>query len=292
MRNLFLSCVLLLLNASVLAQDYSPEIEAIIRQYLEENDKSGAIRRLQAMVEADSGNYKAKWQYLFYTSFNKGEGPEVGPAMRAIAEDIRAIVKAAQSDSNPGFAFFVQSRYAREQSAYEIALAKIDEALGIAPNSVLYTYAKGSLLVDMGHWKRNDAMVYSGMDFYKKANDLAGGKNPAFFTKVDYHFWTAWSYCKLSKCAMCSPEALAHYKEVVKLNPKNQETLAFAWNNMSCSYRKMRQCDKAREVAENALKIMKFGAAEQNLHMSENCIQMQKIGIMPGPETPGGGSGS
>lgn len=63
---------------------------------------------------------------------------------------------------------------------------------------------------------------------------------------------------------------------------------AFAWNNASIAYRQLGKCDKAKEAAENALKVTKFGAAQQNKRFAEFCIEMQEMGLMASATAPKG----
>ncbi len=58
---------------------------------------------------------------------------------------------------------------------------------------------------------------------------------------------------------------------------------AFAWNNVSIAYKELGECAQAKDAAEQALKVMKFGAAETNKRHAELCLEMQKMGLI-GPK--------
>jgi hypothetical protein len=76
-----------------------------------------------------------------------------------------------------------------------------------------------------------------------------------------------------------------HYHRFIE-NSQESVVYAFAWNNVSIAYRQLRECDKAKEAAENAMKGRKFGAAQWNKRFAEFCIEMQKMGLMPKKEAP------
>lgn len=268
--------VLALISFSVFSIESDKQIEKAMQEYKDDNTSS-AIRRLQVVIENDVENYKARWLYLHYTllDFNTTDVYK----FRSIAPEIKTITKLANAKGDSAYAHYVQSVYARNHRAYEIAIMEINKSLEIEPNSVLYNWVKAALLVRTGSWKRNNAMIYEGIDSYKKAHQLAGDQHPIYFTEVDYNFKVAWSLGQLTGGASCPANAIDHYLAVTQLSPKEDQTVAYAWNNISCAYRKLGQCEKAKEASQNALNIMKFGAAKTNLQYSEFCIQMQNSGL-------------
>jgi len=70
-----------------------------------------------------------------------------------------------------------------------------------------------------------------------------------------------------------------HYLRFIEKSPESV-TYAFAWNNVSIAYRRLGECDKAKEAAEKALAVTKFGAAQWNKRYAEFCLEMQKAGLI------------
>ena len=255
------------------------QVEKAMKEFVEEDSESGAIRRLQVVTENEPGHYQARWLYVYYVNFYDRGGEVDSNVLRDLYPEVVHIVDLAKQAGDDAYAHYVYSRYSEEHRAYQHALDEIDKALELEPKSVLYNWAKARLLVVMGGWYKNNDMIYLGIEHYRRAHQLAGDKHPVYFSEVDYHFQTAWSLGRLSGGESCPQEAIDHYLAVTRLSKKKDKTLAYAWSNMSCAYRKAGQCDKAKEASENALKVMKFGAAKVNLQYSEFCVQMQKIGL-------------
>ena len=114
-------------------------------------------------------------------------------------------------------------------------------------------------------------------------NARLGEQRPVDFTVWRYHFDVAYAYGSLTDDESCPPQAIDHYMAVVNTSPYKNKLVAYAWNNMSCAYRKSGECDKAKEASAHALEIMDFGAARTNLRYSEYCMQMQKMDIYTKP---------
>jgi tetratricopeptide (TPR) repeat protein len=75
-------------------------------------------------------------------------------------------------------------------------------------------------------------------------------------------------------------EVAEHYQRFIAAS-RESLSQAFAWNNSSLAYQKLGECAKAKEAAQKALAIAKFGMAQQNLQRSEFCLQMQAMGVVP-----------
>ena len=93
---------------------------------------------------------------------------------------------------------------------------------------------------------------------------------------TDFEFFLAIALQDLTKSRW--PEVVDHYQRFIAASGESLRQ-AFAWNNTSSAYQKMGECAKAKEAAEKALAISKFGMAEQNRRRSEFCLEMQKLGV-------------
>ena len=97
-----------------------------------------------------------------------------------------------------------------------------------------------------------------------------------FARDADYDFEIAHAISTLHKGRW--DEVVEYYRRFIEQS-ESSLVYAFAWNNMSIAYRHLGECDKAKEAAEKAIKVTKFGAAEWNRRIAEFCIEMQKMGL-------------
>lgn len=271
-----------MLSFQVSALDYDEQLQKAMVEYIEEGNTSSAVRRLTAILEETPEHLEANWLLLLYTKleFSNTKLESRIVRLREVAEAIQHIVGLAEAQKNSAFGHYVLSRYAQSHNAYGEAVSEIDKALILEPDSVRYLQAKGDILIDKGNWERNNELIYTGIDWLAKANESAGESRPAYFTEWGYHFDVAYAYGRLANGKSCPKEAIDNYLAVTEKSPYQNGLVAYSWNNISCAYRKIGQCEKAKEASENALKIRQFGAARTNLRYSEFCIQMQKLGII------------
>ena len=75
-------------------------------------------------------------------------------------------------------------------------------------------------------------------------------------------------------------DVIAHYQRYLEIGPKESVNYAYALNNISLAYRRVGDCARARESAEKALALMKFGMAEWNKRYAEACLEMQESGLV------------
>ncbi|MBL4623137.1 MAG: hypothetical protein JKY89_12145 [Immundisolibacteraceae bacterium] len=279
MRRLFclvLAVMFVLPDQAALAAPLPPEIVQALTDY-GNNNESSAIRRLQVMAEEDPNDYHARWLLLRFTALDLDN--QDASQLGSIDEEVRAVIQMAIDDGNPEYAHYIKSNYARNHRAYEIAISEIDSAIEIDPDSVFFHWVKATLLVRVGGWKKDNELILEGIEIYKKAHLLGGDAHPAYYTEVDYHFNTAYALGRLINGKNCPSTAIDHYLAVAELSEEQNTTVAYAWNNVSCAYRKAGLCAEAKAASENALEIMDFGAARRSLEYSELCLQMQKIGL-------------
>ena len=265
-----------LVGLTAQAAPLPPHIAQALADYGNEN-KSSAVRRLQVLVEENSRDYHARWLLLRFTvlDYDALDASQISQ----VDEEVRTIVQLAVDGGDPQYGHYIKSNYARNHRAYETAISEIDSAIELDPNSVFFHWVKAALLVNAGRWKKDNELIFAGIDFYKKAHQLAENEHPAYYTEVDYHFNTAYALGKLTNSKNCPAAAIDHYLAVAELSEEQNTTVAYAWNNVSCAYRKAGQCAEAKAASENALKIKDFGAARNNLKYSEYCLQMQKLGL-------------
>ncbi len=85
---------------------------------------------------------------------------------------------------------------------------------------------------------------------------------------------------------MAYDTALGEIEKSIRLEPNSARYLLNKgqilmskgiWNDISNEYRKLCDCDKSLYAAEQALKVMEFGAAKNQKHSAELCIEMQQI---------------
>ena len=63
------------------------------------------------------------------------------------------------------------------------------------------------------------------------------------------------------------------------------ESMASGWNNMSIAYRRLGQCDEAKQAAEAALAISKdYRAALNNKRIAEFCLETLELAQPTKPE--------
>lgn len=282
----FLMAALLAFGLPAAADD---EIAALLRQAndLQENnrDSSSAERLLKAVLERDPNNPHALWQLLHLRIFDHlGNNSDTdillddAEALAAAGEPLLNIVRQAQLRSENDFAHFVMARYAAAYRAYDRALGEIDAALALKPDAAGYVYNKGWMLADKGKWEKDDASILAGMtiieDLLRRSSE--GNARLAAGRQAEYYFKLGWYNNLLSRPR---PEkTIEYYRAAIdRYDPKSQSdrtSLAYAWHNLSNVYSRVGRCAEAQEASSNALRIMKFGAAQQSLQNAVFCSEM------------------
>ncbi len=247
-------------------------------------DTSPAVRYLQAVLEQEPDHLEAFWQLISIQLASLSNTPLSGrsTALSVISPVFEHFEKLARQTDEVAFLHYASAYHADYYKAYDRALLEIDKAVALEPQSSRYLLAKGKLLVRYGDHIRQDAQIEKGIRLIRNAKELSKTHPNPYSLPADYDFQLASAISNLSQ---------PRYEEVVKhyLNflDQSEESViyAFAWNNVSIAFRKLGQCDKAKESAENALKVMEFGNAKSNKRYAEFCLEMQSIGIMEeGPE--------
>ena len=264
----------------------SDDVETLFKKALDHlltqgymGDTSYAERYLAAVLEQQPTHLDAQWQLikirlaeLLNTSLS---GRSTG--LSAIAPTFAQLAKQAQESKQQAFPHYITARYADYYHAYERALSEIDKALALEPQSPRYLMAKGTLLVYYGSWIKQDGEIERGITLLRKAKELSKTHSNPYACEMHYNFQIAWGIGELSQPSW--DEVVEHYLRFIE---RSEESIpyAYAWNNLSIAYRKLGQCAKAKEAAENALEVMTYPAAESNKRYAEFCIEMQKMGMM------------
>jgi hypothetical protein len=267
------------------ALDVEEQIRKARHELHVEDNRSSALRRLDAILEVQPDHLEARWLRLWFGELAPVETMEV---MRRVAyvrdftDEVMAVVKLANDQGNPAYGHYINSRFARLHAAYEEAEREIDRAIELVPDEPLYVWTKAFTLISDGEWNGEDETTYAGIALLEKAWQLARANPPEYLSEADFHFWTAWSLAKVKgSCSAVAQDMVDHYLAAIRLSERADQQVAYAWNNVSCPYRSMGQCDKARDAARSALGIMEFGAAKTNLRYAEFCLQMQELGVLP-----------
>jgi tetratricopeptide (TPR) repeat protein len=242
-------------------------------------DTSPAVRYLQAVLEQEPEHLEALWQLisiqLATLANTRLSGRSTG--LLVISPVFDHFEQLARQTDEQAFLHYATAYYASYYKAYERALSEIDKALAAQPQSPRYLMTKGKLLVSYGEQTKQDAQIEKGIGLIHKAKELSKTQPNHYSLPADYDFQLASAISDLSQ---------PRYEEVVKhylsfLEQSEESVLyAFAWNNVSIAFRELGQCDKAKESAENALKVMEFGNAAKNKRYAEFCLEMQSMGIM------------
>ncbi len=261
------------------------DVGALLNKALDElvrngyvGDTSAAERYLGAILEQQPDHLEAQWQLVYIKLVPLSNTPlsQRATALFAISPAFDRLAKLAHQSKQQAFLHFITAMYASYYNTYERALTEIDQALALEPQSVRYLTAKGRLLVNYGKWTKRDAEIEKGISVFKQARELFQTQPSPFIRDEYYDFYLAGAIADLSHPRW--KEVAEHYQRFIE---RSQESVAyaFAWNNASIAYRQLGECDKAKEVAEKALKVTKFGAAEWNKRYAEFCIEMQKMAL-------------
>ena len=285
MGRIILWSIAVCLNASVPSQARQNVDELFIKavttqKNLEASDSSGVERLLDAILEQDSTHPKALWQLTFrrYRLFDdEGETLSQHAAkLAAAAPMIQTIVDEAQNRGDQAFAHYVLGRYAGLYNAFDRALAEMDKALTAEPDSVRYRMIKGLILIDKGEWEDDDTSIQQGMQLITEARQMAETSPSLYYNTADYYFKLAYSNAKLD--SEDPHETIDYYLSFLQ-HAVNKRTIAYAWNNLSITYRRAGECEKALNAADNALQISNFGAARSNRRYAQFCLEMNTMGF-------------
>ncbi|PYT33422.1 MAG: hypothetical protein DMF52_15685 [Acidobacteria bacterium] len=284
MKRILVACVLaFMLPAMPCASD---DVGALLDKALDQlgrngyqGDTSAAERYLRAILEQQPDHLEAQWQLLYIQLAPLRNTPlsERAPALAALSPAFARLAKLAKEPKQQAFLHFMTATHAGLYCDYERALAEIDRAVALEPRSVRYLTAKGNLLVDDGNWTDSDTEIEKGISILKTTQELSRTQPSPFARDESYEFQLAVAISDLSQPRW--QEVAEHYLRFIEKSPESV-TYAFAWNNVSIAYRRLGECDKAKEAAEKALAVTKFGAAQWNKRYAEFCLEMQKAGLI------------
>ncbi|HZM70707.1 MAG TPA: hypothetical protein VFB95_10110 [Candidatus Cryosericum sp.] len=243
-------------------------------------DTSAAERYLAAVLEQEPEHLEARWQLLYVRLMPLKSVPlsERTDALAQLSPEFGRLAKLARASKQEAFLHYMTAIHAGFYKNYERALAEIGKAVVLDKNSVRYATAKGRLLAERGDWARSDQDVEAGIEVLKAARELLRGKPSPFVRDQDYEFYLAAALEDMTKPRW--NEVAEHYQRFIAASRESLRQ-AFAWNNTSLAYQKLGECGKAKEAAQKALAIAKFGMAQRNLQRSEFCLEMQAMGVVP-----------
>ncbi len=244
-------------------------------------DSSARQRYLYEILQKDPDHLEALWQ-MFLIKMNtliNSRLNEKAPYLAALGPDVNKVLEVAESKREKAFYHYVMAVYASEHKAFDIALSEIEKSIKLEPDSARYLFNKGHMLINKGSWSRSEEEIEQGLEIIEQAHNLST-KNPnPFHTPWHYNFQQALgnTYFLYERWE----QVILNYKKSIEImenaNATKSSSYAFAWSNMSKAYRETGKCTKALTAAENALKVMNFGAAKRSKHSAELCIEMQQI---------------
>lgn len=239
-------------------------------------DTSAAERYLTAILEQQPDHLEAQWQLLVIRLAPSRNIPLAGRAgaLAAFSYHFNQVAKLAKTARKEGFLHFMNAKHASLYEDYERALAEIDRALALEPRSARYLKAKGNMLTESGQVNDNDADLERGIALLKQAQEQSRTNPSLFISDAAVEFDIAMALSSMSRPRWS--EVIEHYQRYLETAAQGTTTYAFALNNISVAYRRAGDCTRARESAEKALTVMKFGAAESNKRYAEFCLEMQK----------------
>ncbi len=245
-----------------------------------QGDTSAAERYLEAILELQPNHLEAQWQLLIVRlapsrNISLSDRAE---ALSAFSSGFARLAKQAKETKQEAFLHYMTAKHAGLYNDFERALSEIERAVTLEPRSARYLTAKGDLLVESGQWKDSDAEVEKGISVLKEARVLSRAIPGPFVRDASYEFSLASAITGLSRPRW--EEVIGHYQRYLETGPRESVTYAFALNNISLAYRRVGDCARAKEAAERALAVMKFGAAEWNKRYAEFCLEMQKSGLI------------
>jgi Tfp pilus assembly protein PilF len=236
-------------------------------------------RHLAAAIKQDPNDLEVRW---FLIKLGLGELVNVNLTARAeqlaeIAPAFNTLVDMAKKARRTAFAHYITAMYATYYKNYDRAVAEIDRALALEPKSTRFLGAKGNVLQRYGQWTGNDKRLESAIQHLKQAAGQASKELDPDTDPNTYNFEIASAYSGFRRPRW--QEVTFYYERYLQQSKYHSTSYAFAWNNASIAYRKLGECQKAKQAAETALRVTPFGAAEINLNHAEFCLEMRRLGM-------------
>jgi tetratricopeptide (TPR) repeat protein len=235
---------------------------------------------LRAVLYQEPEHLEAQWLLMYLKLVGLEDMPVSARAARLseVAPAFARLAKQTREQKKQAFLHFITARYAGYYGAYDRAISEISKAVAAEPNSARYLLNKGLIFVAYGKRIRRDREIEQGIAVIRNAQKLASIQPDPYNEPGIYDFQLAYAMASLAHPRW--NEVVQHYTRFIEQAEKKNTSYAFAWSNLSIAHRHLGQCAKAKEAAENALRIMAFGAARLHLRGAEFCIEMQKLGIM------------
>ncbi len=262
------------------------DVNALLAQAIDQLIKSGYVgdtsapeRYLAAVLEEQPDNVEANWQlvYLRLGPLMNMKLSERVSALAAIAPAFNHVDQLAERFQDKAFHHFMTATYAGFYGNFNRALQEMERALALEPQSIRYQAMKGRLVVKHGEWTQQDSRIEQGIELLRQAREQAVARPTPFVHDANFAFYLADATSHLTRPRW--NEVAEYYRQYIEQSPQSVG-YAFALNNASIAYKEMGECDKAKAFAEQALKVMKFGAAESNKRHAELCLEMQKMGLL------------
>jgi tetratricopeptide (TPR) repeat protein len=237
-----------------------------------------AERRLQQMFKGDSRDLESEWQRISKKlgTLANLELTDRALELSRIAPEFNRLAQAAHDAKKLGFLHYITAVYATYYGNIERALAEINKAVAVEPNSPRYIAMKGQIYVKLGEKSGRDQEIETGIQHIQRALEALQRTPDPLVKAAEYEFNLAFSISTLSKPRW--DEVIVHYERYI--NSGSEESVAFAWNNLSVAYRHIGDCGKALEGADGALGVAEFGAARRNKRAAEFCLEMEKLGMI------------
>lgn len=245
-------------------------------------DTSAAERYLHAVLEEQPDHLEANWQrvYLSLVDLLNVELSDRVKGLSTLAPAIERVEKLADKGKNRAFFHFVRATHASFYNNFERAMKDIDLAVALDSGSLRYQTAKARLLIEDGNWSKHDGRIEQGISLLKRTREALLERPTPYLHDANFALYLAGAISSLSRPRW--NEVVEYYRQFIEQSAPSVP-YAFAWNNVSIAYKELGECAQAKDAAEQALKVMKFGAAETNKRHAELCLEMQKMGLI-GPK--------
>jgi len=259
--------------------NFQKAVEALANSGYSETNFA-ALQHLRTVLKQQPNHLEAQWLLIYLKLVSLDDVPlsaraiklsEIAPAFARLANLVRG------ADRQP-FLHFITAHHARYYTDYQRAISEISKAVAGDANSARYLLNKGVIFAEYGELIRRDKEIEQGIRFIREAQKLSNTHPDPYNNPGMYDFQLAHAIASLSKPRWA--EVVQQYTRFIEQAKEKNTSYAFAWNNLSIAYRHLGECDKAKQAAENALKVMRFGAALSHRRGAEFCIEMQKLGMM------------
>jgi len=238
-----------------------------------------ALRQVTAAIKQDPNDLEAR---RFLIGLTLADIANYGLPARAlpladISPAINALAEMAKKAKQTAFLHYMTATHASYYKNYERAVGEIDKALALEPKSIRFLAAKGRIMARYGEWTGNDKRKESGILYLKQAGEQAGKDAELDDAEDNYDFAIAMAISRLRRPRW--QDVVQHYERYLQRSKYKSTNYAYAWNYISVAYRKLGECQKAKNAADAALNVVNFGAAVMNRNRAEFCLEMRRLGM-------------